>query len=657
MARKGVVFWLIVLGMVILVSGCRAKLGPMTALPTATASLTAVAVVPTNTIVPPTATVTASPTEAQPSATPSATPLPTETPTSTDTPSPTIDFTATAALEQTVQALAQTEAAAALTATQAALPSDTPTSTFTPTDTLTPSDTPTPTQLPVLLTVTRIVQNATATAQMQAAAQTQIAAALTATQAALPSDTPTATATPTDTATPSPTATYTPSTTPTPLPPTDTLTPSTTPLPPTQAMTLAPSPTTPTPDLFASATAQALPTGTPTQLPVLLTVTRIVQNATATAQALPSATPTPVPPTATPTPLPVLLTVTRIVQNATATAQALPSATPTPVPPTGTVEATPTTPATVGSAESALGLRFTLPEDWQPLHQPSPHWLYMTDGTAHLYIYRGDSAYFAEHGWGISANETRLLAAASALAAHTGGQLRSFADKAAVPILLPAKEGQQGMLFLQQLRSGADSAEWLLVSLSAPSDALADYAQNMVEPLLESVEVIEELPGALPTATPSPTSAQAATAEAQSQLPFGVNAHVPEGWSAFLPINDHIVYTTDGQARIFITAGPAAYFAERWNIPEDVTDTLRASSAVLRRLGGKKIAFDPARQMVILRLERPETVSLTYLMPHPSGGWVLVSVSAPKDGFEAYQQAVFDPFIASLTFASPEDAE
>ena len=620
MARKGVVFWLIVLGMVILVSGCRAKLGPMTALPTATASPTAVAVVPTNTIVPPTATVTASPTEAQPSATPSATPLPTETPTSTDTPSPTIDFTATAALEQTVQALAQTEAAAALTATQAALPSDTPTATVTPTDTLTPSDTPTPTQLPVLLTVTQIVQNATATAQMQAAVQTQIAAALTATQAALPSDTPTATATPTDTATPSPTATYTPSTTPTPLPPTDTLTPSTTPLPPTQAMTLAPSPTTPTPDLFASATAQALPTGTPT-------------------------------------PLPVLLTVTRIVQNATATAQALPSATPTPVPPTGTVEATPTTPATVGSAESALGLRFTLPEDWQPLHQPSPHWLYMTDGTAHLYIYRGDSAYFAEHGWGISANETRLLAAASALAAHTGGQLRSFADKAAVPILLPAKEGQQGMLFLQQLRSGADSAEWLLVSLSAPSDALADYAQNMVEPLLESVEVIEELPGALPTATPSPTSAQAATAEAQSQLPFGVNAHVPEGWSAFLPINDHIVYTTDGQARIFITAGPAAYFAERWNIPEDVTDTLRASSAVLRRLGGKKIAFDPARQMVILRLERPETVSLTYLMPHPSGGWVLVSVSAPKDGFEAYQQAVFDPFIASLTFASPEDAE
>ncbi len=117
-----------------------------------------------------------------------------------------------------------------------------------------------------------------------------------------------------------------------------------------------------------------------------------------------------------------------------------------------------------------------LPEIWRMPVRVDAHTLRLTDGTAEVYIYQGDSAYFAR-AWGIPVNETDLLSAAQALARLMSGSLQAFEGKAAIPILLAPKAGRQGVLYLASL-----DGEWLLLSGNAPEAELSAYQANVFEP-------------------------------------------------------------------------------------------------------------------------------------------------------------------------------
>ncbi|MBI5957379.1 MAG: hypothetical protein HY866_01500, partial [Chloroflexi bacterium] len=111
--------------------------------------------------------------------------------------------------------------------------------------------------------------------------------------------------------------------------------------------------------------------------------------------------------------------------------------------------------------------------------------LYLTDAAAEVFIYRGDAAFF-EARWGIPAGETDHVMAAEALAAHLGGEITSFEGQAAIPVLLPLREGRQGIVYLAQVGEG----EWLILSASASTDQFEAYVTNVFEPLLLSLEIV-----------------------------------------------------------------------------------------------------------------------------------------------------------------------
>lgn len=492
-----------------------------------------------------------------PSDTPAATatPEPSETPAPTVTPTnPGADRTATAqaqaqiaeAIEQTLTALPtdtaipsetpdaaatreaqQTQAAvnaAAVQATVEALPSSTPYPTYTmpPTGSPPPSDTPTLSPS-ATATPTRYV-TPTAEARVTNQFETQVAAAVEETLAVLPTEpaitvivvteTPEPSATSTLSPTPAPlspllatmTQTFfemtqvalvspTPSATRTPRPtdtPTPVPSPTPTPVPPTAAITVAPP--TQAPDYFATATAAAQQVTMASPVPDIaeptgpgMTATHIVQMATETAAAWMTLTATPtLPPTwtmtftAAPAVEPTrdyAATATAIMDQATAVAQALDELPP--------------------------NIAFDVPDGWREPERLDANTVYLTDGTAQVFIYRGDAAFF-EQNWGIAAGETDLLAAAESLAAGVDGEVLSFDGKAAVPVLAPARNGVQGVLYLAQVAGG----EWLILSGSAPEDDLAGYQADAFEPILLSLEITgPALPPALsvPTLTPSPT--------------------------------------------------------------------------------------------------------------------------------------------------------
>ncbi|MCD4686479.1 MAG: hypothetical protein K8S97_11150, partial [Anaerolineae bacterium] len=508
---------------------------------------------PTDTPVPPTATIDATATTAaqqteqaaldaaiqesinatltaEPTAT--LTLLPTETPTATSTDIPTAtattDVTATAAAQQTEQAALDAAIQESINATLTAQP----------TNTLAPTDTPAPTatETPDLL-ATALLQTAEAV-QISAPTETanyeaQIAAAVESTLTAQPTETPipsdtlvptetfTPTPEPTDTPTPRPTNTPSPTVTPSPSP-TATHTPSATPEPPTPAITLEPSPAGPTPDLFATATALAVPPATATLDANALTATQIVANATADQAAAYTAT-----------------AYREEVETAqTATAVAVMAATPD-------FEATATSAVATATAVAPepdnLGLFFDVPEGWSAPEQLDAYTLTLAGGDATLFIYRGDSAYFADNDWGIARDETDRVNAAEALAATFDGTLGDYEGRAAIPVLTEPEDDQQGALLITQF----GEMEWLLFSFTAPVDDFDTLLAEVIEPLILSVELAPD-PAAVPSPTPVPPTAT-----------FTPTA-VPPTLSAFQQTATAVIHEATLMATLYVppTVGP-----------------------------------------------------------------------------------------------------
>jgi len=610
---------------------------------------------------------------------PSATPYPTYTaipPTLT----PTVDLTGTRAANQAAQATLAVLVAQAVGATQAALPTATPYPTYTPRPSATPyptytplpSATPYPTYTAIPPTLTPTV-DLTGTRAAQATVSALVAQGVAATLTAWPSPTntptpvpPTPTPRPTDTATLTPVPTNTPlptaTATPTPLPPTPTPRPTNTPsatptpLPPTPFATLEPSPTGAAPDLFATATALA---PSPTPGAAELTATQIVAEATDAAiaqatqtqvaldltatQAAAARTPT-LPPTATPD---LRATATAIVLGATATAEAL--------------------------AGQPLGLIFPLPEGWRAPVRLDAHTLRLTDGTAEIFIYRGDPAYFAE-AWGIPADETDLVAAAEALARQVNGKLQPFEGKAAIPILLAPGAGRQGVLYLAPL-----DGEWLLLSGSAPEAELPAYQADVFEPLLLALEVIP--PGVTPTPTPrpmrtpqptrtpivfppTPTPSGPALVTYRSTA-LGLEFLVPEGWTETAPGDLNLPDASVSGVLFFASAEDAARpadtpsqpllmvlraqpGAETLDVPENtpaglLTGLFKVPAA---NIAPVEMAFPAARGLIV----QADSTAILYALALGPDDWAVVGAVVPLSyDFQAIDDGLLCPLLDSLT--------
>jgi hypothetical protein len=258
----------------------------------------------------------------------------------------------------------------------------------------------------------------------------------------------------------------------------------------------------------------------------------------------PTATPTPLPPPSTPTFSANQLTATQAAWNAllTATPSVAPSSTPKPLP-TDTPTPLPTFTATPNFSASAtlqllagaatatalaaepLPVTLTVPEGWSSPERIDANIVYLTDGTARVFIYVGDAAFF-ESSWGIPAGETDLLKAAQTLAARVGGEIASLEGQAAIPIMLRPADTMQGVVYLTKLADGS----WLLVSAVAPKDQLDTYRTTVFEPLLLSLEV----PGRQPPATSTPTpESTPVVLKPYANQDMGLTFRVPDGWSEY----------------------------------------------------------------------------------------------------------------------------
>ncbi|MGQ9851513.1 MAG: hypothetical protein ACUVSU_15840, partial [Aggregatilineaceae bacterium] len=471
---------------------------------------------------------------------------------------------------------------------------------------------------------------------------------------------PTATPRPTNTATPSPTATATATFTlvpPTATPrPTNTATATPSPVPPTPFATLEPSPSAPAPDLFATATALAL---SPTLSAAELTATQVIAEATDAAIAQATQTQTALDltateaalyltPTSSPTATPDLYaTATAIVAGATATAQ--------------------------GLAAPPLGLDFPVPEGWRAPVQVDTYTVRLTDGTAELFIYRGDAAYFAE-AWGIPADETDLVAAAQALALRVNGAMQPFEGKAAIPIRLPPSAGRQGVLYLAPLEG-----EWLLLSGNAPVEALPAYESDVFEPLLLALEVIP--PGVTLTPTPRPmrtpqptrtpivippTPTPAAPALVNySSTALGLSFLVPDGWTETAP-EDLNPADVDVTGAVFFAsaedaAAPAATpsqpllmvlrvrpGAETLDAPENepaavLTDLFNVPAANITPV---EMAYPAARGLIV----EADSTAILYALALGKDDWVVVGAVVPLAyDFQSLDDLVLCPLLDSLT--------
>ncbi len=268
------------------------------------------------------------------------------------------------------------------------------------------------------------------------------------------------------------------------------------------------------------------------------------------------------------TPNPPQMTATQIIADATATAIFQLSATPTPLPtstptraPTATFTPSPTyTPTTdFGATATAMvvdatataaalqaepsAVEFDVPEGWNPPVRLSDNTLYLTDGTAKLFVYSGDAAYFAAR-WGIPEDVTDMSGALDALAARMGGTVSASPLANAVPVLLPVAHDEQGVVYLVM------GDPWVIVSASAPEDDFETFQMDIVEPLIQSFK------GAAPTVTPTPVEPSATptpeptaapvTFEPYTNETMGLAFDVPVGWAEYIDEFDEYAWGPGG---------------------------------------------------------------------------------------------------------------
>ncbi|MBN1564089.1 MAG: hypothetical protein JXA10_09620, partial [Anaerolineae bacterium] len=553
---------------------------------------------------------------------PSQTPLPTYTlqptyttvPSSTPTPEPTRDVIAEAQAYQTQRAVMQaqvSEAAAATVAAYTAVPSQTPLPTYTlqPTYTLYPTMTAGPD------VIATYAAQATMTTEAQAVQMaTDVAAAVVGTLTAWPTNTPT--------------ATWTPS-------PTYTATKTLTPMPPT-VVTLAPSSTAPTPDLFGSATAQVMPTLRPAEM----TATHIISMATATAAAQ-QTQPAVITPTVTSTPpaAPVIdynATSTAVIQTATAAAQP-----PEPLPVT-----------------------FDVPKGWTMPEQIDSNTWYMTDGTAEVFVYLGDAAYF-EQEWDIPATETDLDPASVALAESVGGQLADLDfDRNVARIQVLNDDDTEGAVYLKRVEE-----DWVIVSAVAPANSAAAYRINEFERIVLSIAPPPDPSLITPTVTPTPFAVPLVSYNNEQ---LGLAFDVPAGWFE-APLEDSS--STDESVAIkslaFLTepddlesgiiSSPAIIMLRVTVLDSALLDQVGSPTGTMENFSGLSAdnfyPYDQANYPATRGFSTGEDDNIpvaVYGVEFETGDWAVILLGIP-DGknLALYDEIVMKPLIRSLRVTGP----
>ncbi|MBN1680672.1 MAG: hypothetical protein JW966_10295 [Anaerolineae bacterium] len=515
--------------------------------------------------------------------------------------------------------------------------------------------------------------------------------------------------------TPTPTATWTPSPSLTIFPsptmmqfkvtptagPTNTKQPaSPTPLPPLPTEAL-PSPTGPTPDFMATAT--AIVSEATSAARVTATTSAVPPASTGTVTAWPTGTVT-VWPTGTATLVPYAQTATQLWSDmwATASPYVPPSRTPTRYPspsatylptitPTSTRNWPDTATAIVASVTAAagerepvtadtLGLTFETPEGWPAPYQRDENSIFLTDRRAQVFIYRGDSAYATEH-WSILPGETDPLMAAYAVATAVAGEAAGAVeaydhpDYAGVRILIESAHGS-GALYLF---SPAED-DWIIVSASSDTRAFETYLNNTFEPLVQSLTVSTappittatptRPPLATPLAAPSPIITPVPSLIETPIIELGVTLDTPIGWTFAvnkelddLPPNAAgiFLYSNPDDTGDFPSSGEAVIMLMRINLGNidtpDIPNTPPEFLTVLYAVKPEQVTpFDadnfPTGRLELLDKDGPQRV--IYGIKLNANDWFVISlVAAPEIDIQLMDTALIHPMLESITITGP----
>ena len=161
------------------------------------------------------------------------------------------------------------------------------------------------------------------------------------------------------------------------------------------------------------------------------------------------------------------------------------------------------------SAEAILAayqVTITLPDDWQD-GGVGPNLHYYTDGTARLYVYGGDRAYFA-YQWGIPEDVTDLDEATDALADYAlGDVIESDLDNVG-QVAVEAAGDYEGLLYLIPQED-----TWMILSGSAPTDEFETYRADVFDPAVLSVQAGEPEPLPVTPTLPPPAMLETAATE------------------------------------------------------------------------------------------------------------------------------------------------
>ncbi len=440
-----------------------------------------------------------------------------------------------------------------------------------------------------------------------------------------------------------------------------------------------------------TATAAAATPAPPTPSGAQMTATQLIADVTATAAAA-----TPAPPTLSA----FQMTATQVIQDATAMALQAGSATPRMTEtarPTFTLTPSATFTATADYGATATqvvadatataaaleaeapDITLPVPEGWADPRRIDAHTFYLADGTAELFVYRGDTAFF-ETRWGIPADETRVLHAASAIVRLTGGKKTAFDVRLQMVTIQVPDEDVQGVIYLLA-RPEADG--WLLVSASAPAASFGAYKTEVFDPLAN------ELAGAVSgaeaqepdAATPAPTetpvppltaipsgaaivpSDVALTAQRSARLALALD--VPEGWHR---VADDEMNDPDMGLHVEL------FFADPADAERPNETPARPALAVMRfqddqflMTGGVATPGDLMVQLMDIEreaiaafdgadypaaramFEEPGMVGVLYALQLADDDWVLVLLSVPPgDNVALWDEVVLMPVVRSV---------
>ena len=465
---------------------------------------------------------------------------------------------------------------------------------------------------------------------------------------------------------------------------------------------LPPTPTLPIPTSAPTRTSSA-PTPPPTRtargtanLPA--TATAIIRTATAQALASQSAPPTlnalALTSTQLGTELALMVTPTFTVTPTFMPSQvstSTPSRTPTVTPDFGATATSFVTGITATAAaqvtgigryqNASFGVAFEVPDGWKQPYAISDNALYLTDGSAEIYFYRGDESYFAAQ-WGIPAGEDDPLAAAQVVADEIGGTVEPYDElDLSGARLIGEPDDPRGVLTFLALEDGA----WLIASASFPADDFDTALEDTLPPLLDSLEILAYRPALTstpmptrsptstvsptpqPTLTPVPTLTLLELADGTLALtpienpPAGLRYAVPENWIRFY-IEDEVnvqgdrLYADPEDRDRAEPLSPMLLVLRTWDTgfdadtPEDYVRDLGNLNAAIEPYGGLDYPavwfYDRVQDS-----DSADMLGIAYFLQLGDDDWLTVLLFAPgytRDDVDALDEGLMRPILESF---------